>query len=113
MQNESKTSSLEPVAVEINGRRYVVNPFNPIEAFEFFHDYTNALINWKNTAALGRRVFAQCLTPDNESLANDFVFRTHFAQYPEDMVPLEGELFETLSRPFGLSLNDTGGIAKS
>lgn len=98
---------LEPVSVDINGRAYTVNPFPPIEAFEFFHDLTDAQASGRGTGKMARRAIGQCLDPMMNSLGNNKNFTDCFSEHPEDMIPLEKAAMEALTAPFTKGLSGT------
>lgn len=94
---------LEPKEVEVNGRKYIVNAFNPIDAYKFYHEWINAIAYGKQVAELGLKVFGQCIDMSSASprhLDNQQVFQAVFSEHPEDMMPLEQAAKEALLAPF-------------
>ena len=101
-------------AVKVNGREYKVAMFDPMTAFDFFHDLWNAAENRKPINHLGRKALGRCRTHDMaRELSDDAVFQEHFAKHPEDMLPLMGEAMNALCAPFAKSSDATGKTAKS
>lgn len=99
---------MEPVEVVVNGRTYAVNPFNPVDAFRYYHEYTATRLNRQNTAELGMKAIRQCITPEGMRLADKSVFEKWFSIHPEDLFVLENEATEALASPFFPQPENTG-----
>lgn len=98
---------LEPVEVEVNGRKYTVNPFNPIDAYNFHHDWINAVAYGRSVAALGMKCIGQCCDSMQRNLGIQENFQKIFSEYPEDMFELEVKAKEALTGPFETKKKDT------
>ena len=104
---------LEPVEVDVNGRKYTVNPFNVMKAFEYYHEFTNAKLNRLPTTSLGLQAVRQCVTPDLKALSDNAVFEKCFSDHPEDLLVLEKLAEDVLTSPFLNSLPGIGKTAKA
>lgn len=98
--------------VKIGANEYTVKMFDPMSAFDFFHDMADAKENKRSLAPLAKRAFAQCLTPMMRELSDETVFQEWFSQHPEDMLELERKAMELLSAPFARSSGGTSKTAK-
>lgn len=92
---------MEPVKrIEVNGHKYTLRLFGPLEAFEYVHAYQHAMANRHDMTALGLRAVRQCNNEMGRSLAEPAVFEEHFNRYPGDMFELELAAQNELARPF-------------
>lgn len=93
---------LEPKEVVVNGRNYIVNPFNPSQAHSFLHALIVGRGTGMNIAGLGRTTLSQCLTPAPEMkpLSDDAVFGQWFNEHPADMLALESAALDALTEPW-------------
>lgn len=98
--------------ITVNGRKYAVKMFSPLEAFEYIHDYTHARANGLNRKAMGMRAINQCSNEMGRELSKPDVFESHFSQYPEDMMPLEIAAEDELIGPFSLKDENTKANAQ-
>lgn len=90
---------LEPKEVVVNGRRYIVNPFNPIDCYNFDWEFKLAQ-RFGGSSDLGLRVFKQCMDDMARNLGDPENFQKWFSEHPEDMFPLEEKAIEALISPF-------------
>lgn len=86
--------------VRIGDNEYTVKMFDPMTAFEFFHDMVEAQETKRSLSPLAKRAFAQCLDPNLRALGDQANFQAWFSQYPEDMIELERKAMEVLVAPF-------------
>ena len=98
--------------VKIDANEYTVKMFDPMTAFDFFHELSDAKENRRSLAPLAKRAFAQCLTPMMRDLGDEAAFQEWFSQHPEDMLALEQKAMEVLVGPFVKSRSDTSKTAK-
>lgn len=92
---------MEPVKqIEVNGRKYAVKMFGPLEAFEFIHECVDAAKSGKGGGDLALRAIRRCVTPSGQDLGRDAAFEAHFAQHAEDLVELGHRAQEELVKPF-------------
>lgn len=104
---------LLPEKVTVNGREYTVNPFTPMEAFEFYHGRDNAILTGKNLLPFGLKAIGQCADEMMRNLGEPKNFKIRFSEYPEDMLPLQEAATEVLVRPFETRSGDTGNSEAS
>lgn len=97
---------LEPKAVDVNGREYLVQPFNASEALKYLHGMIVARATGRGLAELGKIALDHCATPMLESLSKPLVFDRHFNQYPQDMLELESKAMDILCAPWESSASD-------
>lgn len=98
---------LEPTKVVVNGRTYTVNPFTPVEAFEFYHARLAAFRNGQSLFPFGMKAIGQCLDEMLCKLSDSTQFRKRFSECPEDMLPLQDAATEALIGPFERKEADT------
>lgn len=98
--------------VKVGANEYTVRMFDPLAAFDFFHEMADAQANKRSLTPLAKRAFAQCLTPMMRELGDETVFQEWFSQHPEDMLELERKAMEALSAPFAKSSSGTAKTAK-
>lgn len=104
---------LAPEKVTVNGRDYTVNPFTPMEAFEFYHGRDNAILTGKSLLPFGIKAIGQCVDPMMRSLGEPKHFKKCFSEHPEDMLPLQNAATKALIRPFEMKSDDTGNSEAS
>lgn len=104
---------LEPTKITINGRNYTVNPFSPIEAYEFYHDRLKAYRNGESLFLFGMRAIGQCLDEMLNELSDKKNFTNCFSKNPEDMIALQNEATEALLGPFLPKETATSGKEQS
>lgn len=103
---------LKPQEVIVNGRKYTVNPFTPMEAFEFYHGRAKAISNGESLLSFGLRAIGQCLDPMVRALSEPANFEKCFSEHPEDMIELQNAAVEVLIGPFEKKKPDTKPTAK-
>lgn len=86
--------------ITVNGRRYAVRMFSPLEAFDFVHDFRHAQRSGMSLKSLSRRAIGQCNDENGNNLAEAAHFESHFSKYPEDIFPLEEQALDALADPF-------------
>lgn len=92
---------LAPKIIEINGRKYTVNPMNPMDAFDFYHEWVNCVSYGKSLAPLGLKALKHCADEMGRMLSDKDVFEKVFSEHPEDLFVLEEEAREAIIGPFG------------
>lgn len=103
---------LEPTAVNVNGREYTVQPFNPETAFSFLHLLAETRAMGRGAVAIGKIALNQCLTPELKALDNKANFQAWFAGHPEDMLELETKALDVLVAPWEGTATQDNGEAK-
>lgn len=98
--------------VKIGANEYTVKMFDPMTAFEYFHDYADARENRRSLAPLARKAFAQCLDPMMKPLGDEANFQAWFSQHPEDMLELENRAMDALTDPFARKRENTSKSGK-
>lgn len=93
---------LSPAEVDVNGKTYIVNPFDPSKAFDFLHRLGLSRVTGQGLAELGKIALDQCVTPapNCRQLSDPMVFMEWFSQNPADMLPLEAAAINALARPW-------------
>lgn len=98
--------------VKIGANEYTVKMFDPMTAFDFFHELAEAKENKRNLGPMARKAMGQCLDPMMRDLGDSANFQTWFSQHPEDMIELERKAMDLLIGPFVKNRQGTSKTAK-
>ena len=105
---------MEPISkVMVNGREYTVTMFDPITAFDFFHNLAEAQASGKSIKDLAKKAIGQCSDPMARDLSDPDNFKKCFSEHPEDMLPLETAALDAVTAPFMKNPKGTIKTAKS